>query len=102
MFDIVEVEDRISYIIFFVSYQEGVFFYFHIFRPIRTKTLLPTASGRGLFSFAKDRMGEKTCEPRTEDKISRKSIFKKKQLPFSQNELNEAIFCFFHYETLEM
>ena len=30
---------------------------------------------RGLFSCAKDRMGEKTCRPRTENKISRKSVF---------------------------
>ena len=37
----------------------------------------------GLFSCAKDRMREKTCERRTENKISRKSISKKKQLPFN-------------------
>ena len=46
----------------------------------------------GLFSCAKDQMGEKTRERRTENKISRKSVFKKKQLPFNQNELNFASF----------
>ena len=37
----------------------------------------------GLFSCAKDRMREKSCVRKTENKISRKSIFKKKQLPFN-------------------
>ena len=39
--------------------------------------------GWGLFSCAKDRMREKTCVRKTENKISRKSILKKKQLPFN-------------------
>ena len=37
----------------------------------------------GLFSCAKDGMSEKTRERMTENKTSRKSIFKKKQLPFN-------------------
>ena len=38
---------------------------------------------RGLFSCAKDRMREKTCVRKTENKISRKSIFKNEWLPFN-------------------
>ena len=45
---------------------------------------------------------KKTREQKTENKISRASIFKKKQLPFILNELNDAMFCCFHNETLEI
>ena len=52
-------------------------------------------------------MGEKANERKlhgrkTENKNSRKSIIKMNHLPLNEKELNEAKFCFFYNEILEL